>query len=376
MNREPERLPPARARRRHAFLHRLRRRGPALRIEAYRGWGTPVLVHIRGRVLRDAGVRVLGENAGSVLTLKNMLRRSLTDEVPFARVRATLGAAVAEGRADREGFFELELRAEEGLRVGPAPWQEVLLELLEPEAPAGAAIEAVARVLVPASDAEFGVISDIDDTIIRTDATSLLRMMRIVLLHSVQRRLPFDHVEELYRALQRGSDGARHNPIFYLSSSPWNLFDMLTELFRVHGVPEGPLLLRDWNFSPRKLFGMDHRTHKLDRIRELLHAYPTLPWVLIGDSGQEDPEIYREAVLEHPGRVVAVYIRSVAGARREAEVRAIAREVEALGAELRLVEGKVEAAAHASARGLITASSVEAMLGPRSVRADRRRRGG
>jgi phosphatidate phosphatase APP1 len=214
---------------------------------------------------------------------------------------------------------------------------------------------------VPPEDAEYGVISDVDDTVVRTEANQWLRMLRIVLLTSAHTRMPFRHVDQLYQALRGGSDGGRENPIFYLSSSPWNLYDLLEEFFRVHDIPEGPLFLRDWQASPLKLLRMDHQTHKIDRIRHLLRVYPELPWVLIGDSGQEDPEIYRDAVREFPGRIRAVYIHSVTSAARDREVKAIAEEVRAMGSELLLVSEKSQAAGHAAERGLITRAAYERM---------------
>jgi phosphatidate phosphatase APP1 len=350
----------ARRRRRHGLLHRLRRRRPEPRIEVYHGYGTTERLYIKGRVLRDPGTREIDADAGALKNLRNTLRRALTDEIPFAQVRARFGGCSAEAQADREGFFGAVLVLDEP--VDPdSEWVEIELELLDPEpAPSGGG-RATARVLVPSRDAEFGVISDIDDTVVRTEATSLLRMLRIVLLTNAHSRMPFAHVDSLYRALREGSDGERRNPVFYLSSSPWNFYDLLEEFFRVHDIPEGPLFLRDWNFSPRKLLGMGHQEHKLIRLRHLFEVYPELPWVLIGDSGQEDPEIYREAVREYPGRVRAVYIRNVASGARAAEVEALAEEVRALGTPMLLVEEKTEAAAHAAEHGLICQSALRHM---------------
>src|SRR3712207_4319126 len=70
--------------------------------------------------------------------------------------------------------------------------------------------------------------------------------------------------------------------------------------------------------------------YKLGIIRALLRTYPGLPFVLIGDSGEEDPEIYHQAAREHPGRIRAVYIRDVTNAKRDAEVKAIAKEMRSL----------------------------------------------
>jgi len=157
-----------------------------------------------------------------------------------------------------------------------------------------------------------------------------------------------------YDALQRGPEGQAYNPIFYVSSSPWNIYDLLEDFLDVHGVPAGPLFLKDWSLT---VLGK-HRDHKLGIIRRLLATYPELPFVLIGDSGEEDPEIYSQAVREHPGRIRAIYIRDVTTAARDAEVRAIAEEVRGLGVEMVLAPDTAVAAEHAASIGLIAPDSV------------------
>jgi phosphatidate phosphatase APP1 len=88
-------------------------------------------------------------------------------------------------------------------------------------------------------------------------------------------------------------------------------------------------------------------------IRRLLSTYEDLSFVLIGDSGEEDPEIYLQAVREHPGRIIAVYIRDVTSVERDAEVRTIAAEVRKLGTEMVAVPDTASAAEHAASIGLV-----------------------
>jgi phosphatidate phosphatase APP1 len=129
---------------------------------------------------------------------------------------------------------------------------------------------------------------------------------------------------------------------------------VLEDFLDVHGLPAGPLFLKDW--SPTVLG--KHRSHKLGIIRTLLRTYPQLPFVLIGDSGEKDPEIYHQAAREHPGRIRAIYIRDVTTHRRDAEVRTIAREVRSLGVEMILAPDTAFAAEHAAAEGLISPDAV------------------
>jgi phosphatidate phosphatase APP1 len=164
-------------------------------------------------------------------------------------------------------------------------------------------------------------------------------------------------VAAFYRALQCGPSGSPTNPIFYVSSSPWNLYDMLEDFLDLHGVPEGPLFLKDW--SPTTL--RDHDRHKIGVIRTLLATYPDLPFVLIGDSGERDPEIYRQVVREYPGRVRAIYIRDVTTRERDAAVHVIAGELKDLGVDMLLTTDTAEAAEHAAQKGLISPTALAAL---------------
>jgi phosphatidate phosphatase APP1 len=318
----------------------------------YRGHGTARELFLRGRVLEERGITRSGQHDTPWDNLRNMARRFASDEVPRARVRTTFGDVRLETVADEEGFFEVSVELPEPL-TGPTRWHPVELELLHPHSPGGKRVRSTGQVLVP-TGADFGVISDIDDTVVRSSATNVLKMAWIVLLNNAHTRLPFEGVNAFYEALRRGAEGRVHNPIFYVSSSPWNIYDVLEDFLNVHGVPPGPLFLKDW--SPSVLG--KHRTHKLGIIRTLLRTYPDLPFVLLGDSGEEDPEIYLQIVREHPGRIPAIFIRDVTTAARDAEVHAIASESRSLGTEMPLVADTAAAAEHAASVGLIEPRAV------------------
>lgn len=322
---------------RFGLKRRTGRLGP-IEIFPYRGHGTPEALFIKGRVLEGKGIA--RSNAGDTTraNLRNMLRRFASAEIPFARVRARCEGHEAETVADEEGFFDLRFELATPLETRTA-WRPVEVEL---SWPGGREARATGSVLVPAR-ARFAVISDLDDTVVRSSVTSFLKMVRIALLHNAHTRLPFEGVAAFYHALQKGM-GEEFNPIFYVSSSPWNLYDLLEDFLDVHGVPAGPLFLKDW--SPTAVRG--HEKHKLGVIRTLLSTYPELPFVLVGDSGERDPEIYRTVVREHPGRIRAIYIRDVTTGERDAAVHAIAREVRSSGVEMLLVPDTAAAAEHAA----------------------------
>ena len=342
---------------RHQLGRRGRDRGPA-RVVPYRSFGNGERVRVRGRVVHGVAPPPATPRDRWWMNLVNTYRRLETDEVRGARVRVDFESAGTAAITDDEGHFTAEVRL-----ATPPPdhqlWHDALIDLEDPPGDAAAA-----PVMVP-QRARFGVISDLDDTVLRTDARNLLRMGREVLFGNVHTRIPFPGVGTFYQALHEGA-GAGANPIFYVSSSPWNLYDLLAEFLRLHDVPAGPMELRDWGLSRAELLPTGHRDHKRKAIDVILDMYPSLPFILLGDSGQEDPEIYREIVHDRPGRVLGVYIRSVvAEPLRIEEVGKLADEIAEAhadtgsgGPELILVEDTLAAARHAADRGWIDPAAV------------------
>jgi len=319
----------------------------------YRGHGTSRELYLKGRVLEETGLTHPGRDDAVWLNVLNMVRRFASDEIAGARVLASFGELRAETTADEEGFFEVCFRLAEPLDSS-SRWHQVELELLSPPSPGGGEVRSKGHVLVPRG-AGFGVISDLDDTVVRSSATNLLKMAWIVVRNNAHTRLPFEGVGAFYEALQRGKDeDALINPIFYVSSSPWNIYDLLEDFLNVHGIPPGPLFLKDW--SPTVLG--KHQDYKLGVIRNLLEIYEDLPFVLIGDSGEEDPEIYLQVIREHPKRIKMVYIRDVTPGERDVEVHSIANEARRLGTEMVTVPDTLAAAKHAVSAGLIAVDSL------------------
>ena len=338
----------------------------AARVVTYKSYGTPGHVRIRGRVLYGAAPPPARPGDRWWVNLANTYRRMGTDEVPSARVRVSFCGdgvdASCEAIANNEGHFRADLPLPE-----PPPrdrlWHEAQVELLEP-----AGEPAIAMAAVPIG-ARFGVISDLDDTVLKMDAWSRLRLAREVLFGNVHTRIPFPGVGAFYRALHTA--GGALNPLFYVSSSPWNLYDLLNEFLRLHDIPAGPMQLRDWGVTSEEVVPRGHRDHKRRAIDRILDTYPALQFILVGDSGQEDPEIYREVAHAHPERILAIYIRSVV--RTRDRIRAIDRLAEELRtgqhADLVLVDETTEAAQHALQKGWIDPGALEGIRRSRASEA-------
>ena len=332
-----------------------------LLIQTYLGYGVPGRAFVLGRVLEDREIAAVTEQDSAWDNLKNTWKRFRSGEVADAELRVTLEAAPdfqAPLQADEEGHIAqwLELPGF-GTSVTGSDDDQLLtlgLELTHPKRTPPVCAEA--SVLIPPADAQFGVISDIDDTVLQTGATSVRSLAKQVLFGNAYTRLPFEGVAAFYDALGRGGGDAR-NPLFYVSSSPWNLYDVLTEFLALNQIPLGPVLLRNWGISATELLPTSHGEHKKAAIRQILETYPKLPFILIGDSGQEDPEIYHEVVHDFPGRILGIYIRDVADAERRESVQKLARELKADGSTLMLTQDTTAAAEHALAQGWTTADA-------------------
>jgi phosphatidate phosphatase APP1 len=262
---------------------------------------------------------------------------------------------------DPEGYFEVTLRPTQDVPTGRL-WHDVELELVEEGKLAGVSVVATGEVMIPdPAKAAFGVISDVDDTILKTGATNLLRMARITFLNNARTRLPFKGVAALYQALQRGASGTAEHPLYFVSSSPWNLYDLLVDFCEVHDIPRGSFMLRDLGIDREKFIKSGHHSHKLEQIERILRFYPDLPFILIGDSGQQDPEIYRQVVEDFPERILAIYIRDVSEDARDGDMQALIEEVAQKNIPMALVPDSIAAAEHAAARGFLSHDALPAI---------------
>jgi phosphatidate phosphatase APP1 len=262
---------------------------------------------VRGRILARP-LRHVQDDRGLLFNLRNMVALFLTDELVGVPVRH----GVIETESDEEGYFQLEVP-----RTGGTGWRDVVVEV------SGADTPVPCPVLLPRPDARVMVISDIDDTVLQTGAYSLLRNLWTTFTGSAATRRVFPDAVALMDALSEED----RNPIYYVSSSPWNLHGFLVDVFDGAGLKRGPMFLRDLGLSETKFLTEEHGRHKGESIDLLLAANPDLSAILVGDTGQKDAEIYAEAVRRHPGRIRAVILRTAGPDRIEAnrldELRAI-----------------------------------------------------
>ncbi|MDQ3395141.1 MAG: DUF2183 domain-containing protein [Bacteroidota bacterium] len=323
----------------------------------YIGFGNSKHIIVKGRVMEDKGIATPQEEDSIWENMVAMYKRYTSENIPHVCLNVKFHGEEKIVKTDENGYYSTFFHLSEPLSNEPL-WHEVHLELLDKVVKGQKATRATGRILVPPKGIDFGIISDIDDTILVSKATDFKKKIRLMLLKNAYTRLPFKGVSAFYCALQKGSSGKEDNPIFYVSSSSWKLYDLLLDFCKVKKIPIGPFLLRNSRLDQYKFISSIHKVHKMEKIENIIGTYKELKFILIGDSGQKDAEIYHQVVKDYPGRILAIYIRHVSTEVREAEISKISSQLSKQGIPLVLVKDTYEAAKHALANGYIHDSSI------------------
>ena len=280
----------------------LRSLGWIPRVEAYTGYGTPRRVRILGRVLLSP-VRT---GRSDPQPAQRGFRSFLAVPAPRQQVTVLIGSTAVVAVSDRAGYIDLEVGLDDDAELKPG-WQAARLVPAE-----GSTTPVRAGVVVIGDDVRLGVISDIDDTAMVTAVPTLLVAAWNMLWVRTARRVAVRGMADLYgRIAERHPDA----PFVYLSAGAWNTARTLRRFLVRHGYPPGPLLLTDFGPTPSSWFRSGSQ-HKRTSLQHLFRMFPHMSWVLFGDDGQKDPEIYTTAAREHPEKVVAIGIRTLTGAER------------------------------------------------------------
>ena len=326
-----------------------------LQIIAFQTYGNLNRLYLRGRALEDESINL--EQKGAFKLLFNAWKRFETDEIKHTEIRVKIGKEhFFYTKTNSRGYFLLNENIESlSDFVNEEGWVKLIFSYSTEHLKR--TIQSNNRfpgeMLIPSTNAKFGVISDIDDTILHTGLVSVLkwRVLYNTLLTSAGKRVPLDGAPEFYHLLHRGKTGKASNPIFYVSHSPWNLYRYLEYFLKKHNFPKGPIILRDFPkpFSKRP---KDEKPQKQKEILNILKTYPKLKFILIGDSGEHDPAIYLEIAQVYPDRILAIYLQSVNHKKKMFKVKVMYKDYKTI--PVLLVNNSKEAILHAKQHGFIS----------------------
>jgi len=295
-----------------------------VRLLAYAGYRNATAARVSGRVLRYTEPLDAGE--GLLSRMRAMLAIYNSQELAEVTVQIDGYGQSHHVVSDDEGYFNLEMAIDRPLPE-TTRWEQVSMTVIgrETETPSVAV-----PVMAPGADQNWGIISDIDDTVVETGATNFVRNWRRVLVERPRDRLAVPGAASLYKMIAR-DHAAPARAFFYVSSSPWNLYGFIAEFLELNGIPHGPMFLKDYGIDETKFIDGGHDEHKLGAIEKILAFYPDFRFLLIGDNGQRDVSIYAKAVADFGDRVAAVFIRDVDGSCRNGAEGNLLATIEARG---------------------------------------------
>lgn len=294
-------------------------------IYPYRGYGTGEKFFLEGRVLEKEDM-IHGEKEYENSLWNNIRKiwnRYESDEIPGVEIEAEMEGITSKTISNEEGFFSLVFETPQGIQIDDG-WHTASLRITKMPFDVEFEETASAEILISNQNDNFGIISDVDDTIIKSSAMNTFKKLRIMVTQDAHSRVAFDGVEKLYKQLVANGK----NPLFFVSGSSWNLYDMLTSFCVHQNIPRAPFFLRNLGLSPGQWLKQDTSPYKKEHINHIMNVFSRMDFILIGDSGQQDPEIYADVCNKYPGRVKAVYIRHVHTDKRREELEQMTKSLD------------------------------------------------
>ena len=251
--------------------------------------------------------------------------------IPNLRVVLRVGSIVTETRAEEDGYFRFQIPFSEPMEGGWHPYEVSVDDEIEGDQYKVTEHE---EFFIP-YESSYGIISDIDDTFLVSHSRRSLKKLFVLLAKNVQARKPFDDVVKHYQLLSlasRTNPKQQNNIFFYVSSSEWNLYDMIVRFAELNGLPKAILKLKKIKsgLDDFIMTGAGSHGHKFRKIENIVEFYPELQFILLGDDSQKDPEIYEEICSSYAPNIRAVYIRQTRK-RSKSEVTLLLKKIQERG---------------------------------------------
>ena len=317
-------------------------------LKLYRGYANHQELIVMGHVFKPNKIADYDfqlknfKNAQSIIKLFQVKTKSNAD------VYLEHDGKVIHTKTLEDGYFKFCIPIKETTHFG---WKNYTIYITHKEEK----IEATGSYITP-NIGKFGFISDIDDTFLISHTRNPLKKLYILLFKNVNKRKIFEDVVPHYQALQTAgrNNKEEENAFFYVSSSEWNLYGLITQFTHIHQLPKAVLLLKDIKTSLSQFFftGRGNHNHKFEKIKHILEFYPDLQYVLLGDDSQHDPRLYEAICKIFPLHIKAVYIRQVGNSKKPATLK-ILENLNSLDVATCYFKSSKEAIAHSREIGLM-----------------------
>lgn len=294
---------------------------------------TSYKVRVLGRVVEESEPFEFSHSSNRIKHFLQVIKLFLTRKVPGETISAQFQDEEFLITSNDEGFFSEVIQTKPSASQDDAEQYLVNFHIRQKTAHKSEERPFPGRFVAPTPSTHCLIISDIDDTVLKSQATSFLRLAFKTLFFPVEKRKTFSEASDVYQSLKRGKTRESNNLVFYVSSSTWNLYPLLQGFLELNKFPTGPVILQDVA-SERKKNPENRHDHKLDRILEIAQFYPEIPMILIGDAGQRDPVLYLRAAELLGSQVQIILIRQTWWTKTTQDSEAFLKQAEHLGVKL------------------------------------------
>ncbi len=277
----------------------------AFTIIPYISYASPVKVHIMGRVIKGRAPEEFQFKNSRLWYWKKVIKLFLSIKAAHTPVVITLKTSppiTLKAQTNKEGFFTIDQDITINQDIEDHKHIEYVASF------ENNTFSFSSECILSNSHTKKLIVSDIDDTILKSKATSFSAMILRTLFLPPHKRSTFPEAAEQYRLIQVGRDKDENNLFFYVSSSTWDLMPMLKSFLKINEFPKGAIILQDI-VTEKEVQKVAHG-HKIDRITEIIKTYPDIPLTLIGDAGQRDQDIYLNLSQKYPDHIEKILIRN------------------------------------------------------------------
>ncbi|MBB6094027.1 phosphatidate phosphatase APP1 [Povalibacter uvarum] len=266
----------------------------------YPAYGTGTAAVVEGRVIdREKQGEITAED-GRARNLSRNLRSLMNDEQEDVPVTVTIGEKAWRTTTNQEGYFRILI---EDLTLPMPGWHEMSAATTDGSGKGS-------LLLVPAHNVH-GLISDFDDTVVISEVNDKSQLLANSLLLNYRQRKPVPDVAAAYGKLAATNPDTTSAPLFYLSASPRQLQSSIQAFLDHNNFPRGVLITKRVTNDASSEPLTNQFAYKLGRLVEVFERLPHVSFVLAGDDGEQDPEIYAAMQRRYPTRVTAIWIRRV-----------------------------------------------------------------
>jgi phosphatidate phosphatase APP1 len=269
-------------------------------IEIYNHFGNKHNIIIEGRMLYGKKFSDVTKGDSIFKNLWRKLNQLQNNEIKNQNIFATFLDKKYKTTGDDEGYFRFDIRVDEALASGYADVELNIENNSKKE-----------HVKVPIlTKKSIAIISDFDDTIVISDVTDKLKLSQNLLLKNYKQRTLIPTMKDRFQKILSKAPKDMPTPLFFVTGSPQQLFNSIKNFLNHHDFGEYILITKQLHGDDKDSI-FDQFSYKSKHIQELIEFYPNLTWVLFGDSGEKDREIYSSLAKKYPSKIEAIYIRDV-----------------------------------------------------------------